>query len=124
MKWIGAPLELTETADPEVFAVSHDFGFQDRYGSEWIAPKGTLTDGASIPDCLWVISGAPLQGPYRDAAVIHDAYYQSHTRSRARVDYMFYEAMRFAGTPAWKAWMMWKAVELFGRTAWKRRGTR
>lgn len=124
MRWLGAPLRLEETDDFEVFRVMDDFGFEDAHGEIWMAPFGTYTDGASIPRPLWPISDPPLQGPFRNAAVIHDAFYQSHARSRARVDWMFYEAMRFGGTPAWKAWLMWQAVKWFGGPAWKRKGAR
>lgn len=119
MEWIGAPLELTETSQPELFRTSHDFGFRDAKNKVWMAPAGTMTDGASIPRTLWIISGAPLQGPYRNGAVIHDAYYQMHGESRFRVDKMFYEAMLFGGTPGWKAWLMFKAVRLFGGVVWR-----
>lgn len=123
MKWLGAPLELTETSPASgLFLLSHAFGFVDKRGEEWIAPAGTITDGATIPPMFWPICGNPLQGSYRDPAVIHDAYYQSHARPKDKVDRMFYEAMLFAGTNPVKAWFMWQAVSWFGGWTWDEKG--
>lgn len=39
----------------------------------WTAPKGLVVDGATIPRVAWPIIGAPFNGIYRNASVIHDA---------------------------------------------------
>jgi hypothetical protein len=122
MKWIGEPLILEDTNDPELFRVHHDFGFEDRYMNVWMAPEGSITDGASIPRFLWPIIGNPLQGPYRRAAVLHDTYYRSHAQPKEQVDLMFYNAMVYGGTSLTKAYWMWKAVCWFGGGAWEKKG--
>src|ERR1035441_4686270 len=45
----------------------------DPDGLEWKAPKGLVTDGASIPQIAWTPVGGPFEGLYRLAAVVHDA---------------------------------------------------
>lgn len=124
MNWLNLPEELEGTDDPDVFRLSRDFGFCDAAGRQWWAKAGTLTDGASIPRFFWRLCGNPLQGPYRRAAIIHDAYYQTHAAPKNKVDRMFHEAMLFGGTAEWKAWAMWRAVSWFGGPGWKRKGRR
>jgi hypothetical protein len=124
VNWIGEPLEFMETDNPDYFELSHEFGFKDRYDTLWVAPKGTITDGASIPAAFWLCIGNPMQGEYRRAAILHDFYYQTHERSKEWVDRMFYDAMIFNGTNSCKAYVMWKAVSWFGGFAWKSKGRR
>ncbi len=38
----------------------------------WNAPKGSIVDGASIPQIAWSVIGGPFEGKYRPASVIHD----------------------------------------------------
>src|SRR5215471_10875317 len=43
--------------------------YTDPKGKVWVAPAGSVTDGASIPRYLWSIMGGPFEGQYRNAAV-------------------------------------------------------
>ena len=88
-------------------------------GKRWIAPKGTITDGASIPQSLWTTIGAPFTGKYRNAAVIHDHYCEIRTKSWRRTHKAFYNASRAAGVGLIKARVMYYAVYRFG-PRWKR----
>lgn len=83
-------------------------------GKTWTAPKGTITDGASIPKALWSIIGAPFSGKYRNAAVIHDYYCEIQTRSWRNAHLAFYVASRAAGVSSIKAKVMYYAVYRFG----------
>ena len=112
----------------EMFRLASDFEVRF-YETVLIAPKGTLTDGASIPRLFWRVIGPPLHDEYAPAAVIHDSAYEgtllwlvngepvSYTRDMA--DDLFRYLMEAIGVPAWKRDMMWRAVRWFGRSAWK-----
>ena len=65
------------------------FIFDDPNKKQWIAPQGLITDGASIPRVLWSVAGSPWTGLYRDAAVIHDAYCDTHTEPWQAVHKVF-----------------------------------
>jgi hypothetical protein len=92
--------------------------FIDSTGLEWLAPKGAVVDGASIPRFLWFFIGSPYSGKYRRASVIHDVYYTSKTRLRKQADKMFYEAMRVDGVNYFKAKSMYLGVRVGGGSRW------
>jgi hypothetical protein len=89
------------------------FGYVDPRGRTWDVPAGTVTDGASIPRVLWV-SYPPFTGQYRAAAVIHDYYCQTKTRSWRDTHEVFYNAMRTAAVADRTAKAMYGAVYHFG----------
>jgi hypothetical protein len=94
-----------------------DFSFIDSSGVTWLAPKGAIVDGASIPKPFWSIIGGPFEGQYRNASVIHDYYCESwkkHGRSWMSVHKAFYHAMLASGVPEAKAITMYIAVRQFG----------
>lgn len=92
--------------------------FIDKRGYSWVAPRGTLTDGASIPPIFIPLIGLPTSEEFAVAAAVHDAYcgygnekldvYQS--RRWRRVHRMFFEALVQGGTPELKAKAMYAAV--------------
>ena len=51
----------------------------DAKGLKWLVPKGTKTDGASVPRFAWTLF-PPFTGKYRIAAVVHDRYCQTRPR--------------------------------------------
>ncbi|MFW2371827.1 MAG: DUF1353 domain-containing protein [Gammaproteobacteria bacterium] len=102
--------------------VDENLVFVDKTGTEWVAPKGTVTDGASVPRlALWMTDGRFAKG-FLKAAVVHDAYCQSDNETRSPNQYrampwksvhrMFYEAMIAAGTTPTEARLMFAAVWL------------
>ena len=88
--------------------------FIDHRHCRWIAPAGSVIDGASIPRFFWRFIGGPFSGRYRRASVIHDVYCVTRSMPSPRVHAMFYAAMRADGVGAFKAGLMWLAVRLFG----------
>ena len=104
--------------------VDEQLVFVDSSGEKWIAPKGTLTDGASVPRlALWMTDGR-FSEEFLKAAVIHDAYCQTENIERCPDQYrkkpwelvhrMFYEACLAGGTSESKAEIMFAAVWLAG----------
>ncbi len=93
--------------------------YTDPDGVVWVAPAGSVVDGASIPRALWSFMGGPFDGKYRNASVLHDVAYEQHTRSWEKCDHMFYNAMRCSGVSAIEAKTMYYALYRHGRH-WKR----
>ena len=93
--------------------------YTDPEGVIWIAPAGSVVDGASIPRVLWSLMGGPFEGKYRNASVLHDVAYDQKTRPWKQCDRMFYNAMRCSGVAATEAKTMYYALYRHGRH-WKR----
>ncbi len=91
-----------------------DFAYVDPNGVEWKAPKGSVVDGASIPQVLWTVAGSPYTGEYRNASVVHDVACDRRDKPWQDVYRMFYEASRAAGVSEQKAKVMYAAVYHFG----------
>ena len=98
--------------------------FVDSNGVKWVAPKGTLTDGASVPRLALPITGGQWDVHFLKAAVVHDAYCQEENKTRSPEQYrkkpwkavhkMFYEASIAGGSPQLLANLMYAAVYLAG----------
>lgn len=103
--------------------------FLDSTSREWVAPRRTLTDGASIPEIFVPIVGNPREPEFTHAAALHDAYcgignedgpvYQSRTWQE--VHRLLYDALIAGGTEPQKAKVMFAAVWL-GGPRWYRDG--
>jgi len=92
--------------------------YTDPQGVIWIAPAGSVVDGASIPRSLWSLMGGPFEGKYRNASVLHDVAYDQKNRPHEVCDRMFYNAMRCSGVSAVEAGTMYYALRKFGHH-WK-----
>jgi Protein of unknown function (DUF1353) len=119
-KW-GYYSGLPETrwdADGRSMTLLNELRYVDPKGDVWIAPAGSVVDGASIPRSLWSIMGGPFEGKYRNASVLHDVSYEQHNRPWADCDRMFYNAMRCSGVGPVEAGTMYYSLYKFGRH-WK-----
>jgi hypothetical protein len=76
--------------------------------------RGDVSDGASIPQEFWSFIGGPLDGPYRNSAIIHDYFCDRRSYDWKEVHLVFYKGMRAAGVGERKAWVMYQAVYYFG----------
>lgn len=88
--------------------------FVDPRGTEWAAPRGSVIDGASIPQAAWSLIGGPFDGKYRNASVIHDVACENKNRGWESVHRVFYEAMLASGVDRLRAKLMYAAVYHFG----------
>lgn len=98
--------------------------FLDSRQVKWVAPKGTLTDGASIPGLLVPITGDRFSSEYLKAAVVHDAYCQEENKTRTPDQYrkrtwkevhrMFYEGILAGCTNEVLAKTMYAGILLAG----------
>jgi hypothetical protein len=92
--------------------------YVDPEGVVWVAPAGSVVDGASIPRVLWSLMGGPFEGKYRNASVLHDVAYGQRIHPWQQCDRMFYNAMRCSGVSAAEAKTMYYALYKFGHH-WK-----
>ena len=94
------------------------FGYVDPDGLSWDVPAGAITDGASVPWGFWNIVGGPYDGPYRDAAVIHDYFVDQKTRTWEDTHRMFYNAVAARGISDTLSRTMYAGVR-YGGPRWE-----
>lgn len=90
------------------------FVYEAPDGVQWVAPEGSVINGASIPKKLWTIVGAPYTGLYREPSVIHDVYCVTQERTWQDTHLVFYQACRCAGMEHEDANLLYQAVKHFG----------
>lgn len=83
--------------------LSREISFQDKKGNLWSVPKGTVCRGGALPGAVIALLGQPLQGPYRNAAIVYEYYHRLGTASESELRRMFYEACRAEGMSGRKA---------------------
>ena len=98
-----APVDLRLDAGGRRATLLQDVVYTDKKGRSWLAPKGWVVDGASIPRPFWAVIGGPWEGRYRFASVIHDVACDQKNRPWDEAARMFYEAMRCSGVRNRKA---------------------
>lgn len=106
--------KLEVQPDGSTFRLAEDLVFRDGAGKEWRAPKGFVTDLASIPQSLWTIVGSPTLGRYTGPAILHDYYVGQRKGTPDEVNLMFYEALLASGVSETQAKLMYTAVARFG----------
>lgn len=90
------------------------FGYIDPRGKDWAAPKGSIVNGASIPQAFWSFVGGPWDGAYRQASIVHDVACETMQASWQDTHRMFYDACRCGGVDERTAKLMYWAVYHFG----------
>ena len=113
----GEP-ETRWNPDGRTMTLLTELRYTDPTGMVWVAPAGSVVDGASIPRYLWSLLGGPFEGKYRNASVLHDVAYGQHNRPWQDCDRMFYYAMRCSGVNGVEAKTMFYALYKFGHH-WK-----
>jgi hypothetical protein len=93
-----------------------DFEYIDPRGKHWLAPKGSIIDGASIPQFFWSSEyvGGPYEGKYRKASAIHDVACAQRNEPWEAVHKVFEEAMLASGEDKTRVLLMAAAVYHFG----------
>src|ERR1043166_1667180 len=104
--------------DGRTMTLLTELRYTDPNGEVWVAPIGSVVDGASIPRYLWSIMGGPFEGKYRNPSVLHDVAYGAKKRPWQDCDRMFYYAMRCSGVSATEAKTMYYTLFKFGHH-WK-----
>jgi hypothetical protein len=88
---------LCENGEDRDMRLLEAFWYTDPNGRRWEAPKGAITNGASIPRTLWSSVGSPFTGGYRRAAIVHDVALRSAGIVRDDADSMFFHACMAGG---------------------------
>lgn len=84
-------------------------------------PKGTKTDGASIPRALWRICGHPLESPRVYAALVHDYLYGGggpREITRADADAVYRDLLVRFGWGSFRASVEYWALRVCGASHW------
>ena len=100
--------------DGRNMTLRENFAYIDSMERRWLAPAGTVVDGASIPRLFWTVIGSPFAGKYRNASVVHDIECDEMRQPWQDVHRMFYEACRCGGVDEAQAKIMYYAVYHFG----------
>lgn len=103
---------LTEHGPDRRMKIQEDFWFVDGAGKRWGAPKGSIINGASIPEALWTSVGSPYTGDYRRASIVHDVACDNPQISREAADDMFYEACLAGGCSLLQAKLLYAGVRI------------
>lgn len=119
-KYVGE-VEARWLSDGRKMKLLKDVVFIDTNDHHWLAPAGSVIDGASIPREMWALTGSPFVGKYRRASVIHDVACVERTQTHEAVHRMFYEAMLRDGVAKGKARVMYIAVRDLG-PRWDKKG--
>lgn len=108
-EWLSDP--SGEDRDMRLLA---DFWYEDPGGVRWLAPNGSVVNGASIPRAFWTLVGSPFTGKYRRASIVHDVACGSREQPDRAVHRMFYHACRADGLDDFTAKTMYVAIRRFG----------
>jgi hypothetical protein len=122
------PLDTRDSEDGENSVLLRPLRFfSAKLGRTVIAPRGMVTDFASIPRGLWNLF--PKRGKHDRAAVIHDAGYRGRLQDamsdkvllleKKVVDDLFDEALQVCGVNRFSRAVMVRAVRWFGRPSAK-----
>ena len=102
----------------DMFGVTEDYSVVS-LAEKITVPEFFITDGASIPMFAWQIMYTPFHPDVMAAAVVHDWLYTNHQCSRKMADLIFKDILIANGVDESKADLMYKAVRIGGRAAWK-----
>lgn len=112
-------------SDSQLYTLLEDFIYISDLIGTVIAPKGLVTNFASIPRPVWNIL-SPEDPCIMYGSIIHDAIYSAGGRfqgrapvTREEADLMLREAMGVCGAPAWKKFFVYHALRIGGGGHWK-----
>jgi Protein of unknown function (DUF1353) len=80
------------------------------------APRGFVTDLASVPSAFWSI--LPPAARYSYPAIIHDYLYWFQSVDRAAADSILKQAMQDLRVSSWKIFTIYNGVRLGGGRPW------
>jgi hypothetical protein len=99
-----------------------DFSFRDEQGHVWLAPRGAVLEGWSVPRELRTLPGLPVESDYRKASVVHDFHSRARSEPWRAVHRMLYAASLSEGISGAEAKMLYLAVYA-GGWRWEARGS-
>jgi len=118
------PLNCVKVAciGDDTWVVTEPYCFVTAIGIAITIPAGFLTDGASVPRCLW--SAIPPFGLHFNAAVVHDFLYREQDPEKklpkTTCDGIFHEIMVRDGVDEVRREAMYMAVVTMGFSSYLR----
>ncbi len=93
-------------------------------GRTLTVPAGFTSDGASVPEFLWISVSPAIDRRTLAGAVGHDYLYRTTPAgwTRKEADDFFYDLIRADGLSWWKAQKAYWGVRLFGGSSWQGKG--
>lgn len=120
-----APSELKARGlSKQNYSLVADLAYESDAFGPIVIPAGTVTDFASVPRIAYTYI-SPESPAILYASVVHDYLYGVHGKlplrrlTRAECDWVLREAMLICGARPTQAWLVYKAVRLFGGSHWK-----
>jgi hypothetical protein len=103
---------LSQSGPDRDMRLLEDFWYVDPAGKKWMAPSGSVVNGASIPEALWSSVGSPYTGDYRRASIVHDVACDDASVNREKADEMFYTACLCGGCSVLQAKLLYAGVRV------------
>ena len=113
-RFVGDAITKWLKGEARKVELTKEFSFIDENGFKWVAPKGSIVDGSSIPRAFWRVIGSPFVGLHRRASIIHDVYCVTKSEPYEKVHRMYYDAIRCDGLSKFKAKLMYRAIKIGG----------
>lgn len=88
-------------------------------GDRYVIPKFFTWNGASIPRFAWPFLQTPFNPKIIMASLVHDWMYTTHFLSRKDADLLFIEILKQKNVPTWKRRVMYRALRVGGKRAWR-----
>jgi hypothetical protein len=105
---------LDDVALDHKLRLAEDFSFRDEQGKIWLAPRGAVIDGTSLPRGLRAVPGLPPETDFRKASVIHDYYTRARQGTWREVRRMLYGASLYEGLAPSEAKLLYTVVYAAG----------
>lgn len=105
---------VNNNGDDRDMKLLEQFSYTDPNGRNWVAPVGSIINGASIPQPLWTAVGSPYTGDYRRASIVHDVACDNVRTAQERkdADEMFYYACLDGGCSHAQANILYVGVRI------------
>lgn len=104
--------------------ISGEFVFTERWhcllgtGGVLEVDAGFASDGASVP--IQTPVSPRFESTSFPAAAAHDALYMAELLNRKQCDLEFHRLLKLCGMSAWRSWLYYQAVRMFGWIVWQR----
>jgi hypothetical protein len=113
---------IEEVALDHKLRLLDDFAFRDESGRVWLAPKGGVLEGWSVPRVLQALPGLPQESEYRKSSALHDYYSNARAGGWQDAHRMLYSASLAEGIAPSEARMLFMAVYASG-WRWENKGS-
>jgi hypothetical protein len=89
-------------------------------GYSGVIEDGQISDGGSVPRCVWSLGISPIEGDWFDGAVLHDSIYRNNVTkfTRKQADLILLAAMKWLGVGFIKRQVIYRVLQVAGWKAW------